>query len=621
MSALRNSSDSDGLRANPVLFPSCKYESVMGERIRFSFLKNLLSDAEECMTQSLVKRPLTLADIGTWRSEFDGRAVTMCGRQRELFSLAMADFFAARMLAWELPLLATAYILSKDERFLMRTLNQLDEIADWSPIQRPGWQLCSANADGAVEDDYNDGSWLATGELIRAISETLAILPPDDVPKTLSSRIADLMRAEIKIILEDWELRRGWFRGEGVAGVPGTNQWVLPTEGLILASLLVGGGPGDPAYEFGVSNLIKALDVQGREGEFNEGFAYSAFTVRSFLSCAGTTSAVGDLRIKNHPFLKHYPQWFVHHFQPAQALINPFDCGGGGQYDRNAPLLRTYLSLMVAELQSEVAQWAISQFLSGPSANVYGLVASVSNVAASAPFRFYCYDGPACRMNWVSSWEPGATGIWVRGGHESDAHDHQDRGHVSYTLHGVPLLIETGTPNYAHPRFASSFRSEKGHNVLEVDGCSAIKKPAPITVHELSDQGGSVTVDCSACYPEMSAWTRRVDWTAEQCSVYDDVAAARPHRLTFRWHLAAAEVAVEKIHESTKFCLIIGGFRIELLSSEPILIECTEEEDATIAYVDGGETHRHVCVSVKTVLPVSDWKLVTVISKKHNNIC
>ena len=600
------------------LFSSAKYDSLATEELDSALAAALLSEAETLLGRCPFKRPQTIKEIGTWRSEYDGRASVMCGRQRELFSLALADFFAARMLAWELPQLATAYRLTKDKRFLARTLMQLDEIADWRPIQRPGWQLCSPNADGAVEDGYNDGSWLATGELIRAISETLAILPSDDIPVRLSSRIANLMKAEIAVILEDWELRRGWFRSEGTEGIPATNQWVLPTEGLILASLLVGGGPGDPAYEFGVSNLIKALDVQGSEGEFNEGFAYSAFTARSFLSCAGTTSAVGDFRIKNHTFLKHYPQWFVHHFQPAQSLINAFDSGGGGQYERSAPLLRTYLSLMVSELQSGVAQWALSRFFSGPSADVYGLVASAASVAASVPSRFYFYGGLACRMNWVSSWEPEATGIWVRGGHESDAHDHQDRGHVSYTLQGVPLLIETGTPNYAHPRFASCFRSEKGHNVLQVDGCSAIKQPAPITVHELTDLGGSVCVDCSACYPEMSSWIRRVDWTAEQCSVHDTVAAARPHRLTFRWHLAVAEVSVEKIHESTKFCVTSGVFRIEFTSSESIVIECTEEEDATIAYVDGGETHHHVCVSVKTVLPVADWKLVTAISNNQN---
>lgn len=603
----------------PAIFCSAKYQGMRSVATSTGLATELLREAEACLSKCLVKRPEEFGQIGTWRTELDGRAATMNGRPRELFALAMADFFAARMLAWELPLLALAYQLTKEENFLTRTLSQLDEIARWSPIQRPGWQLSPLGND-SVEEHYNDGSWLSTGELIRAISETLAILPPEVVPAALSSRIADQMGAEIQGILDDWDMRRGWFRSEGEEGVPGTNQWVLPTEGLILATLLLGKRPGDSAYEFGITNLIKALDVQGSEGEFNEGLAYSAFTVRSFLSCAGTTAAVGDFRIKNHPFLKHYPQWFVHHFQPGQCVINSFDSGGGGQYDKNSTLLRTYLSLMVSELQSDVADWSLSRLFSGPSPNVYGLVASVTNLAGSAPSPFHCYHGPASRLNWVSSWEPDATGIWLRGGHKSDAHDHQDRGHVSYTLHGIPVLIETGTPNYAHPRFAERFRSEKGHNVLEVDGFPAIKAPAPITTHKLTNEGGSVSVDCSACYPQVTDWTRRVDWTSGRCSVFDTVSSPHPHRLLFRWHLAVAEVTAVEAPNATEICVIAEGFRIKLTSSERMLIECTEEEDATIAYTDGGETHRHVCVSVQTAVPVSDWKLVTAISENPENI-
>ena len=64
-----------------------------------------------------------------------------------------------------------------------------------------------------VPDGYWDGSWLATGTGVRALADTLELLPDGSVPPELMDKLRTLLRAEIKTISEDWKLKRGWFRG------------------------------------------------------------------------------------------------------------------------------------------------------------------------------------------------------------------------------------------------------------------------------------------------------------------------------------------------------------------------------------------------------------------------
>ena len=64
-------------------------------------------------------------------------------------------------------------------------------------------------------------------------------------------------------------------------------------------------------YELGVANLLRALDVQGRQGEFNEGIGYATMTVASMLSAARAMAVQGDARALDHPFLRGFPTWAV----------------------------------------------------------------------------------------------------------------------------------------------------------------------------------------------------------------------------------------------------------------------------------------------------------------------
>jgi hypothetical protein len=404
-------------------------------------LAAVIASARKVAARPIVKRVHHYADIGKDRTWLDGRAKFMDGQPRQQwFGLAMSDCGTSGTLLSELPLLAFAYRCTGEETFRARIISQLEETATWSPLQRPGWQLCTP-APTPVPDDYWDGSWLATGTGVRALADTLELLPDGSVPPELMDKLRALLRAEIETITEDWNLKRGWFRRGN--GVPQTNQWVLPTEGLIRACLVLGKDRHAAEYELGVTNLLRTLDVQGKQGEFNEGIGYAMFTVNSMLAAAHAMSVQGDARALEHPFLRGFPTWAVHHLQPGRFRVNCFDAGGA-RTPRNDGGARQLLETLAVFAQSQTAGWALGSLCDGPTDSLVGLLARTLTLPAEAPPCFAFYDGPARRVNWRSSWADDADGVWVRGGHPLDGHDHFDRGHVNCIVGGKPLLIEAG---------------------------------------------------------------------------------------------------------------------------------------------------------------------------------
>ena len=147
--------------------------------------------------------------------------------------------------------------------------------------------------------------------------------------------------------------------------MPQTNQWVLPTEGLIRACLVLGKDRFPAEYELGVANLLRALDVQGKQGEFNEGIGYAMFTVSSMLAAAHAMAAQGDARALEHPFLRGFPTWAVHHLQPGRFRINCFDAGGA-RTPRNDGGTRQLLETLAVFAQSQTAGWALSKLVRRP---------------------------------------------------------------------------------------------------------------------------------------------------------------------------------------------------------------------------------------------------------------
>jgi hypothetical protein len=589
----------------------------------------LLKEAEDVLAEPIIRRVYRFEDIGKHRTQLDARALPLEEEIQATFALAMSDYTSVSALSKELPLVAAAYRLTNEARFLDRIVTQLEEMASWSPIQRPGWSCYKPG--NRLPEGGIDGNWLATGRGIRAIGDTLDLLPKDAAPKELVAKMHILLEAEIASIDDDWRLRRPWFvKKEN----PITNQWVLPTEGLVRACLMVDKERHAEAYELGVRNLLAALNVHGDKGEYEEGFIYSTMTVTSMVHAAHAMALAGDLRAVDHPFLKNFGMWFVQHFQPGNMVINCFDanrCYGAAEDSRE------FLSLLAVTTGDPAVRWALAHQVSGPSNDIAGLAARMLPPVPVdyEPPLFARYER-AARVNWRSSWQSDANGVWVRGGHALDQHDHQDRGHVNFIAKGKPILIEAGTPAYHHPRMMAWYSSGVGHNVLQIGvtpppessdtgqrvwfpGWQKPSTVAPISVFTLDEGGGHVIVESSRGYDEVTLWRRTVKWDATTLTVRDkvDVREEIQEPLLLRWHLGTEE-PVTITGKGERFAVEWNAARIEFESNEAIEVTQTTLFDHTLEghSPEDEPGNTHTTVIVQTVRPVVTLVLDTRVSVK-----
>jgi hypothetical protein len=577
------------------------------------------AEARKALALPLVRRVYRYADIGKHRTWLDGRAKGPPSRGRTLFALAMADMSACGLLAHELPLLAAAYRLCGDAAFKDRVLAQLSEMADWSPLQRPGWSTCGSGA--LPRPRGNDGNWLATGEGVRAIADTLEIMPPESVPSALRKRLDRLLEKEIAGVVDDWQKRRPWFfRWPN----PITNQWVLPNAGLVRACLLLGRRRHRQAYRLGMNNLLKSLNAHGKRGEFEEGVGYAGYTVAALLQVAAACAAAGDRRLLDHPFLRHFPTWLAHHLQPGGFLISCFDAGSGRGTAADFAALN---AMLVAYAGSPVAKWMLTRQMSGGlPRDLAGLLAAarLQDVTAECPPLFASYRR-ATHVNWRDSWAPNASGVWVRGGHPADGHDHFDRGHVNLILQGRPILIEASTPPYHAPRLATHFGSGLGHNVLQVGASGPRRAVAPISVRRLSRKGGDLTVNPTAGYPELKQWRRRVRWNSRRLIVSDQVTLAQGHReiLTFRWHLGTkARVRIQAGEDYRRFVVEWDRARLTLSGSEALRVTQARMPDHTLtqrgwddpSWNNPKTQPAHTCLVIQTAGKAATFHLTTAVA-------
>lgn len=579
---------------------------VKGQEGSQKVINQLIQSGKGVATRDVLRRSYSLEQLTGSKKKVDSRASLLNGKAKETFALAMSDSHLTGSLVDWLPVSAAAYRLSGDGAIKTWIVNQLSEISSWDKLQRPGWTLTTPV--GTRLPESGDGSWLATGWGVRAIADTLEILPENDVPSDIKSKIDDLLIREIKEITADWELKRQWFVKNGAVT---SNQWVLPTTGLIRACIVVGKDRFREAYELGVSNILKTLDASGSKGEWDEGLTYATMTLPEILHTARAMASIGDDRLINHPYLQNLSTWLAHHLQPGKYLINAFD----SSYNSSSPglvgtgLLRELFSLLVLSQGDGVARWTLWHQLGGPRPTLAGIGAMLVGPTDVPPATWGIYER-ATRVNWRSSWEDDASGIWIRGGHERDFHDHTDRGHVSFSISGKPILIEAGTPDYGHAELDRYFKSVRGHSVLEVESKDALRKPAPITVRSLGKDGGALRVDASLGYPSLERWTRDVEFGETRLLVRDEVIVknGKYENLIFRWHLGTpARVALTG--GKRDFVASWDNTVITIRASAEVKLDQYDAEDRTLNRPE--HKGNHVVLEVRSKTPISQLTITT----------
>lgn len=576
---------------------------------RERFIKEALQDSEK----PLIRRSMTLADlladpqVSTKYDEKPAHQNHLNDEEWERFALSLGDANANGTLAIRLPRMAAVYRFTGDEKLLAETLAQLKEMAGWAPLERPGAVSTKANVSPAP--------WLGSGWGVRAVTETLSILPKDKVPSDLRAALVSLLESEIRDVRTAWKEKRLWYTKEESAY---SNQWMVPMEGLLRASVFLGKEKHADDYEFAVKSLLRSLDMQGKEGEFAEGFSYAALTMSSVLSSADAAASTGDRRLADHPYLRKFPVWYANHLQPGGGMINAFD-------SKSEELDPHLLSRLVVVTGSPEARWMADRMFKGRYGHTLnGLVAqwASNGIEPREPALWANYE-MAPRINWRENWDDETSaGFWMRGGHESDSHDHMDRGHVSFSIGRKKLLIEAGLLSYGVPQHPTHYKSVAGHNVLQVGPAKpeelksgVLKKSgqilnpshrsAPITVKRMDENGGEASVDASGCYDATKKWVRDVSWDKNGVDERDEVELKKADTVTFRWHLGVPADSPAQISGGE---VKAGGIRVSLDSPEPI--------DISVEPMPGYDSDlknetMHACVVVRSKSPVEKFSLRT----------
>lgn len=527
----------------------------------------LLAEARRIASQPILIRAYRADDVPL---EYrDTRALALTNNRREWFLLSMSDLFQTRVVDESLLLVALAAKETGDPILTEYCLAQLEELKNWHPLNRPGWGLYQPGP--PVPENYNDGNWLGTGGGIRAITNALGVLG-NLVPPKLRTALHQLLKQEINGVRDDFQTHRVWYWNS-----PVSNQFVVPNCGVLQACVALGKKPGDNDYEFAMTNLLSALNAQGKDGAFHEGAMYGAVTNSQVLSAAHKAALSGDARLIEHSHMQNFGRWLLHSVQPGSPpmqarVVNTFD---GGVYSlevshdnpaqdslhpMNSRLIvsgTTMLdALMLHAMATNDAQvvWFLNEFVpllpTTATLAEYSMWQAHEKPTAEMPPTFASYSSSPLSV-WRSSWENGANGVWVRGGSAQDSHDHADRGHVNLIFKGREILIEAGSTDYATPDFTRIFGSGLGHNVLQIGsneneasakgGMAKSGCDAPIEVLRLDADGGEVVVNATAAYNSelLHWWTRRVRWNDREVTIDDEVQLAPDvqEEILFRFHL------------------------------------------------------------------------------------
>ncbi|MFT6234954.1 MAG: hypothetical protein ACJAU9_000022 [Lentimonas sp.] len=611
------------------------FQKVMSDVSLEEARQRLLDRAKKDVDRGVIRRPETLDEL--YSSQLSIRYKERPSHMSELsdemwrtFALALGDTGAGSRLSVRLPRMAAAVRIQKDPEAYAYVVDQLQELASWAPLQRSGWSLRNTNLQ---LKPGGDGAWLGTGTLVRAITESLGILPEGSLPDGLRVALLQRLSIELAAVYDDFVTKRPWYaKGQSVQ----SNQWILPSEAIVRASITLGVDANREAYELGVDNLLRSMDYQGTQGEFVEGHSYARMSLAGILSAARAMAQEGDRRLIDHPFLANFPTWFVHHFQPGDAMLNSFD---SGRHKSTSWEFKELLADFYTATANPVALWAMKTRSGFPADTFNGLVAQADAASIDefeVPPLFANYE-LATHLNWRSSWDDKtATGFWMRGGSSRDFHDHMDRGHVNFIVGEREILIEAGTFNYGLENYLTHFRGVAGHNVLQVGDFTpeqltpevlragagqifdAEHREAPITVEWMGATGGSASVDMSGCYASVKRWVRHVSWNQDHLKVRDEVELHAEDTVLFRWHLGLSdEVRPAALNSSAdapqRLDLKASGFTIETDANTPITGQIEMMPDATLDKDAEGPTS-HQCLVVKSAQPVKTFTMTTRIS-------
>ena len=396
-------------------------------------------------------------------------------------------------------------------------MDMLSEVAQWSPLQRPGWSLGSASA---VLSAGGDGVNMATSWGVTGIIDILTILG-DRVPADLRAQLETAVRRELGSIVDSWANSRAWYVGSDAII---SNQWIDPNAAAIHACLFLRDERLAAIYEFAASNLLRSLNALQPDGAFLEGVTYAQMSLPSVYRAAAKMAENGDNRAQSVPFIRNSWKWMLAVQMPGGNLVSACDSRMATlpTWAMRAPLDCFALAAVAAGDSAAVASLRAIFPACGSWSSAADYAVALTSVApmatpAVSPWGYF----PSQQLvTWREGFAPATEqsreiGIWIKGGTLLErSHGQRDQGHVSIYCGSTPILQERGTPDYGDPSYLTEYASARGHGIMQVDPVlpSNLCVNAPAEVQRLDATGGLVRLDLHAAYCSATSCERTVSW-------------------------------------------------------------------------------------------------------------
>ncbi len=174
-----------------------------------------------------------------------------------------------------------------------------------------------------------------------------------------------------------------------------------------------------------------------------------------------------------------------------------------------------------------------------------------------------------------SDWGPTAQYVYLDAGPFGTAHQHVDKLHLSITLNGENLLVDSGRYTYQPGKWKTYFQGPRSHSVILLDGQAADQGPRKVRQPNdiyFSEVDGATYAAATARFNPAGEWLRApVPWTRHVLLdhrgfviVFDHIVAFKQRDIEVLWQFAPD---IEKAQASR----IVMATGIEPVRQEAIL--------------------------------------------------
>ncbi len=535
--------------------------------------KSIINQAKEIIGKGVFKRIEKLEDYGQYRSYISGGKEKIDELKAEFSEeyiwpivRAELDVNATRQISVELPVVATAFVLTNERKFKSFLVKQFSTMRDWYPLQRSGWNAKNLAKQGIAPSDL-DGSWLATGYGIRAITETLEIISDNSVHMGLIVILKRLLKKEVFNMVDDWRSQRQKFIVDKDVN---SLEWALYNEGLIRASLYLGLNNFNHAYLLGVNNLKLSLDANGEKGEMVNGLSTKNNYLISILNASRVMALNKDFRAVDHSFFKNVGFWVLNQLDPVNlnSELNRDKMYGGSQ------MLLNDLTFIAAVTGNQNVVWALQNRLENNSDTIHKLFFQNLPIVDKEylPPLNLKYSS-STMLAWKNSWDNDATSVWVTGGTDSVGLIKQIRGHINYVYKGIPILISSKVISELNLKEKDKINLADYYNVLQLEDEIPLLGKTHLIVRKNSPKELEARINSTLCYESLDHWYRDIFWSKTEFKVVDDVSLKLGKRksIRFYWNLATqSEVKIKKVDRN--YVISWPQADMELQFSRPIAI-------------------------------------------------